>query len=163
MRLIHRSGSGHLDGVDLSEVAVAGQFAGETETADERCCVPVWNTRSFSPHGIADCLTLLNGHAEWLLAVDVLACLGRRDGDHSVPVILRRDADGIDVFASEHVAKVAVRAAVVVSVLLVHNALGLFATLLKDVADSHDLDAFNLHQLLHVAFAHRARHRSIQR
>ena len=81
----------------------------------------------------------------------------------SVPVILCRDAHGVDIFASEHVAEIAVGLAVIVSVLLVHHAFGLFATLFEDVANGHDLDAVDLHQLLHVALAHRARRRSIRR
>src|SRR5207253_2237989 len=69
--------------------------------------------------GIDDLAAFADGVRQWLLAVDVLLRLRRHDARDRMPMVRRRDDDGIDVLAVQELGEVFVRLAPLVVPLLV--------------------------------------------
>ena len=104
----------------------------------------------FGARGVDHAAAFEHGQRQWLLAVDVFAGLAGVDGGQRVPVVGRGDGDGVDVFAVEDAAVVAVAFA---GVALVGDLLEDFGeVILVDVADRGG-DGAGFHQVVEVADA----------
>ena len=99
---------GDVDGVDAAEDAVADEFAGDAEFFGG-ALLRAGLENAFGLAGLLHELdSFVNVMGERLLAVDVFASAHGGDGDIGVPVIGCGDDDGVDIFASDHLAKIIV-------------------------------------------------------
>ena len=132
---------GHdVDGLDLADVPVADQFAGETAMRAERTLLrAVLEDRSILVDRGAQSLVLLDAQAQRLLAIHVLARAHCRQRDRHVPVIGRGDHDGVDVVACQDFAKIVVRFAAFRAVAFVHHRRAGLAPILERIADGQHL------------------------
>mgnify|MGYP000891881911 CR=1 FL=1 len=62
-----------------------------------------------------------DGDAARLFAVDILASLRRLDGGRRMPAVAGRDQHGVDIFAIEQLAEIAIQLAVAVAVMLIDH------------------------------------------
>ena len=136
--------------VNPAQLAGLRQVHGELEVPDapplhaalEDAVVTLDRPRQFA--------ALRGRDADGLLAVDVLARLDGQRGGQRMPVVARRDQDGVEVLAGQQVPQVDVLGAVGVAVLLVHGRLGALTASALHVADGHHLHLALLHERAHV-------------
>ena len=154
---------GDVDGVDAAEDAVADEFAGDPEFFGG-ALLRAGLENAFGLAGLLHELdSFVNVMGERLLAVDVFASAHGGDGDIGVPVIGCGDDDGVDIFASDHLAKIIVGVAAAVGfaglfrVRIVDAFLGVQATGRVDIAHREDFDVIAIDKATEVAahlFAH---------
>ena len=92
-----------------------------------------------APDRVVQGLAQPDRQAAGLLAVDVLAGLGRQDRGRGVPAVAGGDQHGVDVRPGQQLADVAVHRAVLVAVLGVDHRLDRLAAAGLHVADGHEL------------------------
>ena len=107
--------------------------------------------------------SLGNGQRQRLLAIDVLARPRRQHRRDVMPVVRRRDDDGVDVAAIEQLAKIDKRGAAAIRTRLafrrirpMHALDGILAPLPMDIADRNDLHAAIAEKALQVPASHHA-------
>ena len=141
----------------------ARDFADQTVANDLSALVEVSNRalpRTGLPdafvllHGAHDGLLFRDGAGERLFAIDVFLRIRRRHGKQSVPVIGHRKHHGVDVRARKHLAKIVIRFAISVAVILVDGVHGLLQRTLVQIARGDYLAIFLRHQSFGVAGAH---------
>ena len=87
---------------------VANQFAGRAEFGRRPLHAANLQDTLVGTHGIHHDATFKNRVRHRLFAVNILARLNCGDGNQGMPVIWRRDHDGINVFSGEQFAKIIV-------------------------------------------------------
>ena len=112
-------------------------------TANAKCgrfrrCVPAWKICARAPEGLGQRETLGDAPRAGLLAIDVLAGMGRQDRSRSVPVRPRGDEHRIDVAAGQKLAQVAIRGAIRIAILRIYRLLDRLAAIGPHVADGHE-------------------------
>ena len=126
--------------VEFAETTFAGELHG---VLHERHAAPLCarlEDAARSMHRLGDLLAVADRQTAGLLAIDVLARLGRQDRGGGVPPVARGDQDGVDVAAGEQFPQVAVEHAVGVAVVLVHEGLALVAPARLHVGDCQAAD-----------------------
>ena len=98
-----------VDLLDVANVAVAYQFAGETEIPGRALLTAGLKDPAVSPSGVDHLTAFANGQAERFFAIDVFAGPHGQDGHGRVPMIRRRDQDSVDIITSQQVAEVVVQ------------------------------------------------------
>ena len=126
--------------VEFAETTFAGELHG---VLHERHAAPLrarLEDAARAMHRLGDLLAVADRQAARLLAIDVLARLGRQDRGGGVPPVARGDQDGVDVAAGEQFPQVAVEHAIGVAVVFVHECLALVTPACLHVGDRHAVD-----------------------
>jgi len=132
---------------ELTQLAGAGQFGGKHEVRHVTTLhAPLEHARRAAEH-IGQGQALLDCLRARLLAVHVLARLGRVDREQRVPVRARGDQHGVDVGARQQFAEIAILAAT--TVLGLDRPLGALATVGPRVAAGHKPGVGLLHEAAH--------------
>ena len=115
-----------------------------SSTANSKCgrfrrCVPRLEHAAGAAERLGQRQALRDGLRAGLLAIHVLAGLGRVDREHGVPVRAGRDQHRVDIGAGQELAQVAIRRAVLIAVLGIDQPLDGLAASRLDVAHRHEL------------------------
>ena len=98
----------HLHALDLADAPVAHQFARHAKLPRRPLHRSRLEDALVLAHRLHHRAGLVDGLAQRLLAIDVLARLRRRDGDEGVPMIRRRDHHCVDVLSRQQFAEIIV-------------------------------------------------------
>jgi hypothetical protein len=105
---------------------------------------------------VADGPAFVDSASEGLLSVDVQTGAGGSDGGNGVPLVWKRELDGIEVTTTEQFSKIQVCLTVTISIFFVHDFLGPVAMISVDVADGQHLDFSVVEETAHITRTHRA-------
>jgi hypothetical protein len=107
-------------------------------------------------HRIGELLASPDGDAAWLLAVDIFASFGGEDGGSRVPAIARGDKYGIDIFAREQLAQIAIEDTVLIAVGFIDQFLTRFTSRSLHIRDRDAADILHGKDSSEVVFASRS-------
>ena len=141
--------------VELAELPAVDQFHGLLEIGDAAALGAGLEDPLRAVDGVGQLLAGGDGDAARLLAIDVLAGFGGQDRGRRVPAVAGGDQHGVDVLAVEQFAEVAVKLAVLVAVVLVHQRLAGLAPLGLHVGNRHAADIRERQHRLQVVGAAR--------
>ena len=136
--------------LELAEHAAAGDVHAEAKTRD---AAPLGAALVDGPeplHRIGHGPALGDRQRDRLFAVDVLAGLGRFDGDDRVPMVRRGDQHRVEIAAGEDLAKIVVRGAVLVAIGGVDRILGALPVTRIDIADGQHPHVLKRQEALEV-------------
>ena len=123
-----------IDRVNVAQFARDRQFPGEHEVRHVAALRAALENAGESAHCVRDRPTLTDRHAQRLLAENVLPCARRQHRHQRMVVVARRDHYRVDVRPRQQFARINVRGAVLVAVVVVDRLLRLRAPLADRVA-----------------------------
>ena len=142
-----------VDGLELAELSAPRQFDGELDVRQVAPLRAGLEDLARAAEGLGQDQALGDVLRAGLLAIDVLAGVGRQHRGRGVPVRAGGDQHGVDVVAGQQLAEVAVGGAVRVAVLRVDHLLDRLAALGLHVADGHEPDVGLLQEAAQVVAA----------
>ena len=139
---------------DVADVAVPHQLRGQPIVdAGALLRAPLEDDAVFL-HRFTQCQAFGQRDAERLLAVHVLPAARRLDANQRMPAFPGGDDHGIDVRPRQQLAKIGMRGAFRIAILLIDRALSAFEGLRTDIGDGEDPDVRHLEESANVAAAH---------
>ena len=106
-----RAADGDFDVLDLADGAVADEFARDAKLFRGTLHAAGLEDAFVFANGVHHGARFVDGLAEGLLAINVLAGFRRGDGNQRMPMVGRGDHDSVDVFAREEFAEILVSVA----------------------------------------------------
>ena len=161
--LARRAADVDMNGAHVADVPAADQFAGAAEVVRRALLAAGLEDASVAPHRVDYRPRFADRQCQRLLAVNVLAGLGRLDRDDRVPVVGRGDDHRVDVVAGQQLAEVIVDSAIIgraaallLAVMVVDSFAGRFAPCRIDFAYGQDLDLAVSQVAFQMSAAHAA-------
>ena len=131
------SGHGHLNHLQIADVAIAHPFAGQPGLHAGTAPHPALQNPLIFFHRIANRPAIRDAGAEWLFGVKILSRSGGGGGDAGVPVVRSGIHHGIHILAGQHFAVVKVY----VAIFQLHKITGSRAMVSVDITDGNHFQA----------------------
>ena len=142
--------------LELADATVANQFAGEAEGARGALLGAELKDALVVVDFLPQCPILGQVQAHRFFQVNILAGAHGGQRGQDVPMVGCGDQHGIDVFAGEQLAEVAIRSAVLVLIMLVDAVARLLEVAGHDIAHGDNLGVLLIEEVAHVPLSLRA-------
>jgi hypothetical protein len=124
--------------VELAKVSISRKLAGETEFAVRPLLCAGLEHPAIPPHRTANRLTFCYRYTQGFFAIHIFAGSCGCNSHQSMPMVLWGNHHGINIIASEQVAKVIVGGTALVTIAAVNNILGFLPGVGSNITNSYN-------------------------